>query len=87
MVRSRARGVAEDLAFVMGSGVYRCGSCGGRFLCFHRFSIPSSAHDNYVGKHSSDEGYMFAWFAIFAGFLTCLGIAFFTLRKFHRWPF
>jgi len=87
MVRSRAHGAREDLAFMMGSEIYRCASCRGRFLCFRRFSIPSPAHDGYTGNDSGDGGYIFAWFAILAGFLTCLGIAFWTLRKFHRWPF
>jgi hypothetical protein len=40
-----------------------------------------------MGSDCGDGGYIFAWFAILAGFLTCLGIAFWTLRKFHRWPF
>jgi len=87
MVRSRAHGFREDLAFILGSEIYRCGSCASRFLCFRRFSIASPAHDGYKDDHSGDGVYLFGWFAILAGFLTCLGIAFWTLRKFHRWPF
>ena len=86
MVRSRARGAREDLAFMLGCEPYRCPSCGARYLCFHRFRIAAAAHHGYVGNHSGD-GMMLVWFAIFAGILSWLGIAFWTLRRFHRWPF
>ncbi len=87
MVRSRAHGAREDLAFMMGSEIFRCASCGARFLFFRRFSIPTPAHHGYISNRSGDRAFMIAWVAILSGFLACLGIAFWTLRRFHRWPF
>ena len=84
MVRSRARGAREDLAFMLGSDILRCASCGRRFLSLFRFSIPT-ATDN--GFPTRGDGFMVVWLAIFAGILSSLGIAFWTLRRFHRWPF
>jgi len=86
MVRSRAHGAREDLAFMLGSEPYRCLSCGARYLCFRRFNMATTAHHGPVSNHSGD-GTIVVWFAIFAGILTWLGIAFWTLRRFHRWPF
>jgi len=84
MVRSGARSVFEDLAFTLGSDILRCGSCGGRFLSFLKFNIPARSHG---AVPSRGDGFMVAWFAIFAGILSTVGIAFWTLHKFHRWPF
>jgi hypothetical protein len=72
---------------VLGTGIYRCSSCDARFICFLRFRIASPPQDAYASNHSVGRAFTFAWFAILAGFLTCVGIAFWTLRKFHRWPF
>ena len=72
MVRSRPRSAPEDLAFTLGSDILRCGSCGHRFLVFLRFSIPRPSHS---GCYSAGGGFMIVWFAIIAGFLSCLGIA------------
>ena len=69
---------------MFGSDILRCASCGGRFLSFLRFSIPASTDR---GTPTPGDGFMIVWFAIFAGILSCLGIAFWTLRRFHRWPF
>jgi len=87
MAHSRTRGAREDLLFMMGCDIFRCVSCGGRFLCFHRFSIPAPSHKGYVANRSDDRAFMIAWVAIFAGLLACLGLAFGILRRFHRWPF
>jgi hypothetical protein len=87
MVRSRAHGAREDLAFMLGSEPYRCLSCGSRFLCFRRFRIPTAAHHGYVSSYSGDRAFMVAWFAISAGILSWLGIGFWILHRFHRWPF
>jgi hypothetical protein len=87
MVRSHAHGVREDLAFMMGSEIFRCASCGARFLCFRRFSIPTPSHHGYINNNSNDGAFLFVGFAIFAGILSCLGIAFWALYRFHRWPF
>jgi hypothetical protein len=84
MVRSRARGAREDLAFMLGSDILRCTSCGRRFLCFLRFSFQSIAPSGYG---NTSQGFMVVWFAILAGLLFCMGIALWTLRRFHRWPF
>ena len=87
MVRSHARGAHEDLAFMMGSDILRCASCGARFLCFRRFSIPAPGQRDSVGNNSDDGAFAIVWIAIFAGLLTCLGIALWILHRFHRWPF
>ena len=83
-VHSRARGIREDLAFMLGSDILRCASCGGRFLCFLRFSIPTPTHK---GDSNNDDSFILVWFAIFAGIVACLVFALWTLRRFHRWPF
>ena len=87
MVRSHAHGAREDLAFMMGSEIFRCASCRACFLCYRWFSIPTQAHDGYVSRSSDDGAFLFVWFAIFAGILSCLGIAFWAFHRFHRWPF
>ena len=84
MVYSRAHSVREDLALALGGDLVRCARCARRFVCFLRFSIPTS---NYDGYSNTGDSFKVVWFAIFGGLLCCLGIAFVTLHKFHRWPF
>jgi hypothetical protein len=83
MVRARAHGWREDLAFMLGSDIFRCGYCGARYLFFHKFKIASPNHY----PTTSTENFMIVWLAIFTGLLSCLALAFWTLRRFHRWPF
>jgi hypothetical protein len=85
MVRSRAHGWREDLAFMLGSDIFRCGYCGARYLFFYRFKITSPRY-SYTPTTSTDS-FMIVWLAIVTGLLSCIGLAFWTLRKFHRWPF
>ena len=87
LVRSRARGSLETFSFVLGGDIGRCVSCGSRFLCFRRFSVPAPAHRGYVANDADDRAFVIAWVAICAGLLACLGIAFWILHRFHRWPF
>jgi hypothetical protein len=87
MERSRVRGARETLAFILGGDIRRCVSCGARFLCFRRFRIPAPAHTGYATNNSDESAFAIVWVAIFAGVLACLGIALWTLRRFHRWPF
>jgi len=87
MVRSRARGVYEDLAFVLGTEIFRCAACESRFIGLFGFNVASPGFGPDARKDSSSRAFKFAWVAIFGGFLSCLAIAFWTLRKFHRWPF
>ena len=84
MVHSRARSARENLAFVLGSDIVRCAACERRFVCFLRFSIPTS---NYDGYSNTGDSFRVVWFGIFGGLLSCLGIAAWTFYKFHRWPF
>ena len=84
MARSRARGLREDLAYILGSDIVRCASCEGRYLCFLRFNIPTPS---YNGHSDGGDSFRIVWFAIFGGILFCLGLALWTLRRFHRWPF
>ena len=84
MVYSRARSAREDVALVLGGDIVRCAMCEGRFVSFLRFNIPTS---NYDGYSNTGESFRVVWFAIFGGFLSCLGLAFWILHKFHRWPF
>jgi hypothetical protein len=86
VVRSRARGAREDLAFMMGSEIFRCSSCEARFLCFRWFSIPTPPQYGYVSNESNNAAFLFIWSGVFAGFLS-LGIAFWAFHRFHRWPF
>ena len=83
-MHSRTRSVREELALVLGSDIVRCASCGRRFVCFLRFSIPTS---NYDGYSKTGDSFRVVWFSIFAGLLFCVTLAFLTLRRFHRWPF
>jgi hypothetical protein len=84
MVYSRSRSAREDLASVLGGDIVRCAICEGRFVSFLQFNIPTSNYDGYA---NTGNGFGVVWFTIFTGLLSCLGIAFWTLRKFHRWPF
>ena len=84
LVHSRTRSAREDVALVLGSDIVRCVTCSRRFVCFLRFSIPTS---NYDGYSNTGDGFTVVWFAILAGLLFCVTLAFFTLRRFHRWPF
>jgi len=68
---------------MLGSDILRCGHCGARYLFFYKFRIVSPS--NYPA--TSTDSFMIVWLAIFAGLLSCIGLAFWTLRKFHRWPF
>jgi membrane associated rhomboid family serine protease len=87
MVRSRARGSFEDLAFVLGTEIFRCAACESRFIGLLGFNFASPGFGPDAGKDSSGRAFKVAWFAIIGGFLTCVAIALWTLRKFHRWPF
>ena len=78
---SIARGPRENVAFVLGTDIRRCLSCEARFLCFGRFVIPSRP------RSADDPSLVIVWLAIAAGIAVCLGIALWTLRRFHRWPF
>jgi LSD1 subclass zinc finger protein len=84
MLYSRARSGREELALVLGGDTVRCALCERRFVCFLRFNIPTS---NYDGYSNIGDSFRVVWLAIFAGLLTCLGLAFWTLSKFHRLPF
>jgi hypothetical protein len=84
MVHSRARGTREELAFLLGSDILRCSSCGARFLRFVGFSIPTPTHNTTAG---AGDSFMIVWLAIIAGLLSCIGFGLWTLRRFHRWPF
>ena len=66
---------------MFGGDIVRCPHCAGRFLCFLGFHTPSDYSQN------RGDSFTFVWFAIFAGMLSCVGIATWTLYKFHRWPF
>ena len=87
MLRSRARGSFEDMAFLLGTEIFRCAVCECRFIGFLGLTLVSPGFDPDAPKDSGGGAFKFAWFAIFGGFLSCLAIALWTLRKFHRWPF
>jgi hypothetical protein len=69
------------MAFVLGSEIRRCLTCEARFICLGQFILPSR-------RKSADEiSLAVVWLSILAGTAVCLGIALWTLRRFHRWPF
>jgi len=84
MVYSRTRSAREDFVVILGGDIVRCAPCESRFVSFLRFNIPAS---NYDGYSNTGDGFAVVWFAILGGSLSCLGLALWTLRKFHRWPF
>ena len=65
----------------MGSEIRRCPFCEIRFICFRQFTIPTQP------KSGNGTSLVVAWLSIFGGVLVCVGIALWTLRRFHRWPF
>ena len=66
-MHSRIRSVREELASVLGSEIVRCSTCQRRFVCFLRFSIPTS---NYDGYSKTGDSFRVVWFSIFGGLLT-----------------
>ena len=81
LVRSNARGARESMAFVLGGEVNRCLMCDTRFIRVHQRTLPGYTNP------SEDASFKVAWRAMFSGMVMCMGIAVWTLHKFHRWPF
>jgi hypothetical protein len=69
------------MAFVLGSEIRRCLTCEARFICFGQFIFPSRP------QRADESSLTVVWLSIVAGIAACVGIALWTLRRFHRWPF
>ncbi len=81
LVRATTRSGREALAVILGGEIRRCHFCDARFICFRQFSMQSQA------KVADNASLAIVWLALFSGIVTCLVIALWTLRRFHRWPF
>ena len=80
--RSTSRGWFEQLLFVLGASIARCPQCNARQALLRTLTIPLHSKDSEL-----DLGLRLLPYAFVAGVLTCIAIALWTLRRFHRWPF
>jgi hypothetical protein len=81
LVTSKRRGLREEILFVLGSDLRRCSACDARqaYLGNLTFSLPKVAVEATPNLH-------LVMFAIVFGIIVCIGIAIWTLKRFHRWP-
>jgi hypothetical protein len=82
---AHARGRLEDICFVLGGELWRCLNCEARQVFLWGFALPVRKTNPAEAYDGISTGLVI--FAIVGGILTCLMIALYTLRRFHRWPF
>ena len=80
--RSNSRGWFEQVLFVLGASLARCPRCSARQASIGHAILPLHSKE-----YELELGFRLMPYAFAAGFLGCLAIAVWTLRRFHRWPF
>jgi hypothetical protein len=86
LFNSRSRGMVEELYFILGGELYRCGNCEARFAHVGR-RIVALQHLDGSGKKIGSSGSWVVTATIIAGLILCLLIGLAILHYFNRWPF
>ena len=86
MLGSHSRGFLEDLYFFLGGELWRCQKCEERHVFFSRFAIPLGK-TNPIENTNDATNLWIITISIFGSIVLCLVVAFWTLRRLHRWPF
>ena len=82
VVPSGVYGLREQLLFLLGATFHRCRNCEARHAHLGRWTVRLADPHKTVDK----TPYLVAA-AIVIGLMACIGVALWTLRRTHRWPF